>query len=517
VRESLAAREGGSIDGLAPLEQLNAIFAAAPAFRFQAPALTVFTDSRWFSTRPLPGEGAPLLELRRWPGDSIITFYAIAGPAGEGSPPIPGGVLERVESVEGSHTAWQGSLETGAGERPADWFEIVVPDSPAHLAALLLPGDAGMGAGAVESLALELRAVLGRAEVDAESWRRHAGLPGGKTVVLPETGGTPGDKSELDAPWQVAQASGFTMGLPPGFRTRRTDGGVPAPVAIEGSELWFRGRFEDSAGDRVIVGDGRRAGYVARIDPPTERWAAGKRAPLAAPQATPVRSEPYPLAAERCGALSVTAERWKENGFSGDWLVFRLVFGNAGYEIGLPVLAGRRSPSLYWLPMTWRAAGEAPAPPPVDPAERFGIRFEQLTPAERGELPWMEGYLRVPGLRAEVPKDWYPAASLRSRDGYPIRFVDRGGETRGTLSRVESEDLSVVGQSFSVSESKRKQGAKAVRERADGARLFVSREGHGFLFEPAEFGGTDAREAWLLLLDSVQVSKSGRRRDKNRN
>lgn len=255
------------------MARLDAVFSASTPYRFQAGALTALTDPRWFSTLPLPGVGAPVLELRRWPGDSILALYAVAGPVGEGPPPIDGARLESIEQVEGSHAAWQGPLDTDAGERPAYWFEIVVPEAPSHLAALLLPGDAGMGESAVEELGLELRVALGRVEVDAEAWKRVQGIPPERQIVLPATGGTPGDKSELDEPWQVAQATGFTLGLPPGFRTRRIGGGVPAPVELPGSVLWFRGRFEDGEGTQVIVGDGLRAAYVARVGEVEESWA----------------------------------------------------------------------------------------------------------------------------------------------------------------------------------------------------------------------------------------------------
>lgn len=212
--------------------------------------------------------------------------------------------------------------------------------------------------------------------------------------------------------------------------------------------------------------------------------------------------------------MSASAERWREPGFEGDWLVFRLVFSNAGFEIGLPVLEGRRSPSLFWIPVTWRVAGEPPAPPPVDPAERFGIRFEQLTPSERGERPWMEGYLRTPGLRAEVPKGWFPAASLRSRNGYPIRFLERSGRTRGTVTRLEADEVPPASESegWSPEEHAGRHGASAAWNQATGAQLLVAPEGHAYLFDPEDVGSAETREAWRLMLDSVQLTRGGSRR-----
>jgi hypothetical protein len=269
----------------------------------------------------------------------------------------------------------------------------------------------------------------------------------------------------------------------------------------------------------VAVGDGRRAGYVARVDGPTGAWREGTQPPLGAPAASRVRGEPFPLAADRCDAEAATAERWVEKGFDGDWLVFRLLFADAGYEIGLPVLAGRRSASLYWVPLTWRGPGKAPAPPPVDPAERFGIRWEQLRPAQRSELPWAEGFLSAPGIRIEMPLGWFPAASLRSRNGYPIRFLDRSGATLATLTRLEAGELPDVGEATPGWTREERPGRYRAAEswsNSAGARLLIAKEGHGFLFEPAwrEEHAAASTESWKLLLASVQLRRSDPRRKK---
>ena len=205
--------------------------------------------------------------------------------------------------------------------------------------------------------------------------------------------------------------------MPPGFRVRRVDGGVAPPRPLPGGLLWLRGRYVDGTDTEVAVGDGDRAGYVARVEAASEAWRAGEVPPVGLPDGSRLASEPFDLAAERTGARNARAERWHEEGFEGEWLVFRLGFDEDGIEIALPMISGRRSPSLFWIPATWRSDDRPPAPPPVDPAGRFGIRFERLTRGAQSRQPWTEGYLTVPGLRVELPKGWWPAAGLRSRDG----------------------------------------------------------------------------------------------------
>jgi hypothetical protein len=390
------------------------------------------------------------------------------------------------------------------------WIEFDVPGEGANLGALLLPGDAGLGGVGEPDLTIEMRRVLELVEIQAEQWKLLEGIAPGVSLALPLMGGTPGDKNESDAPWQVARGTGFTVGIPPGFRARRMDGGVPPPSEIPGGLLWLRGRFEDMEGIAVAVGDERRAGYIADIDPLRKDWVAGKTPPLGAPDAKLAGKQPFGVAAERTKALSATAERWEEPGFSGDWMLFRLVFKERGVEIGLPVLEGRRSASLYWIAATWRPSNRPPAPPPVDPAERFGIRFERLRPSEKSRLPWVEGYLNAPGFRAELPKGWVPAASLRSRDGYPIRIMDRTGITKGLITRVSADQVQSLLSSAEGWQQKQKPGAHRAQEvhfTAEKSYVFVAKQGYAFLVEPVGEAGPDEDELWRLLISSVQLLK----------
>jgi hypothetical protein len=496
--------------------QLQVVMEACIPYEFDARVLTAYTDPRWYSTHSGGGVGTPILVLRRWPGDSALALYAISGaldPENPVKPPVAEAELEPMAGWSEHRSEWRGKLRTMAGEREIVWVDKRVPGDMKRLGALLVPGDAGLGSAGVADLTEELLAILDRVVIDGEKWKRLPGLAPGRNVIVPPMGSIPGDRSEKEDPWQVVRGTGFTLGLPPGFRARRLDGAVPPPVQIPGGLLWLRGRFRDMEDAAVVVGDGERIGYLAAVESPGDEWSSSAAAPLGAPTATRAARQPFPLVAERAGALSATAERWSEEGFDGDWLLYRLLFEGRGLEIALPVLEGRKSASLFWIPTTWRAEGVAPAPPPVDPAERFGIRFERFRPSEKARQPWIEGYLRVPGLRAEIPKGWFPAASLRSRNGFPIRFVDDGGRTRGTLVRFEAGDLPVLDEPESGwrrMERPAAHRAERLYSTEQGRMIYVAREGHAFLFQPEAVDSSDLRGRWRLLLESIQLLPTDR-------
>jgi hypothetical protein len=116
----------------------------------------------------------------------------------------------------------------------------------------------------------------------------------------------------------------------------------------------------------------------------------------------------------------------------------------------------------------------------------------------------------------EIPLGWFPAASLRSRDGYPVRFVDSDGITRGLLNRIDPDaaEQFVAGTEGWV-DSDHPGRHRAARElfKASGERLFVAREGHGFLFEPGDTSPEDARELWDRLVESAQLLRVPRTRN----
>ncbi len=507
--EVLAAVRAGTEEA-APLSAgglLDRVLAAGPRRTFDAGALSVEADPRWFSSSSTGEPGAPLLELWRWPGDSVVAFYAIE--AMDGSDPnrvLPGATLV-AQQEGGGERRWDGTLATSHGERPALWLEREVVGTARKLGALLLPGDAGLGPDGVASVTEEMLALCRRASVRAEGWKDILAIGPGGHVALPAIGLPPGAGDERRDPWGIVTAEGFTLGIPPGLLARRLPSEPPPPRPLPGASLWLRGRLVDRDGGMVVVGDGSRAGYVAVVGSPSRGWLEGTEPPLRCPQAVRVDGRQLdPLISEWTGATAGRVDHFREPRWEGDWLVFRLAFPGRGVEIALPVETGWRSLALFWIPFTWRPQGRPPAPPPLDPAERFGIRFLPLPQAERRRNPFVEGTLQVPGLRAVVPRGWWPVASLRTPDGFPVRVVSPDGVAAVRLARLPAgaPELGTLAEQ-GWTPVRRSQGAAAVYRRAE-AFLFVAREGHAFLLE-AEPGPQTAASALERVAESVELSR----------
>ncbi len=506
VRESLERRTDEEPLPADSQELLDLVLRAAPAYRFETELITVYTDRRWYSTVPETGKNRPALVVRRWPGDTVAAFYTLPGTLPETAPSIviPKAEL-RPDGGPSGERRWSGEVETGLGRRPIVWIERAALDAPAHLGIALLPGDGGLGEEGVESLRTELEAVAARVDYRPEAWAQARGILPGAAIDLPEFGRPPGVGDERRDPWQIASGAGFTLGLPPGIRARRTDLAVAPPRRIPGDLLWLRGRFVDRDGQLVVVGDSRRAGYLALVGERSPAWTAGHTPPLGSPQAVLVAGEPYPVVTEWTGADDARAERWREPGFEGDWLVFRIGVGEKGIEIGLPVLAGRRSLALFWIPAMWRGPGQNPAPPPIDPAKRFGIRFERLLGKDRRTRPLTEGYLWAPGLRVEIPKGWWPVANLRSTNGFPITIVDEASRSIGRLRLLEEGTGGLEAEGWSEVPRPKSHGATEVRARGDGTWVYLSADGWALLLEPLAVAPDDA--GWERLARSVGLRR----------
>ncbi len=490
-----------------PRELRDRIFAAGKRYRFDVGVVAFETDTRWFGTSPPGDPGSPILEVRRWPGDSVMAFYLLEGEAAlsAGPPaPIAGPKLEP-KGPEGEMRRWEGTVATPLGGRPGIWLERRVEGFPRRLGALLLPGDAGLGPDGVPVVTEEMLAIVERATLSRDAWRVARGIPATQRVLLPDTGHPPGGGDERRDPWQVVLAEGFSLGLPPGILARRLGPELPPPTPMPGAVLWLRGSVVDRDGTVVVVGDASRAGYVAEVPTPGPGWATGSTPPLLSPSATREDGDRLdPLIAEWTGATQGRVEHFREPGWDGDWLVFRLLFKDRGIEIGLPVVQGWRSLALFWVPFTWRAQGQAPAPPPIDPAERFGIRFIPLSPADRRRNALLEGSLQLPGFRADVPRGWWPVASLRTSDGFPVKLVDKQGRAGLRLTRLspEAPGFPKTGEGgWALLPRPGAHRAAAVYRHPDGPVVFVAAEGHAYLVEPEPGYALDR-----LILDRVVES-----------
>ncbi|ANM28756.1 hypothetical protein ABI59_02715 [Acidobacteria bacterium Mor1] len=521
VLAALAARENS-----APV--LDAIFASARPYLFAAGAVTIQTDRRWFQTLPPDRPDSPLMVVRRWPGDSLLAFYPIEipGPPDDGpAVSIPGfEVEERVADPSETaplRIAWHGRIAGELGAHPATWWEEPVGEG-FRLGVLGVAGDGGFGMAGHHSLRRELAAAVKRIELIPEAFSRVPQVGAGNEVSLPTLDVPPADARESDDPWQIAEGPDFTIGLPPGFRLRRLDfEGLVTPRPVEDALLWFRGAFVDRDDKPVVVGGLSRAGYVARISEPDADWFPGKSAPRGAPDASLVAGFEYPLIKDWTNCQDGRAERWNEPAF-GDWVVFRMLCSGAGVEIGLPVSEGRTSLALYWVPATWREAGESPAPPPIDPAKRFGIKFDTLRGSERRAHPLTEGYLGVPGLRLSLPKDWWPVASLRTRDGFPVQLIGKRGGRFGRLERLDPGDpLLVEVASEGAADSgwlrekrPRAYRAESVHHREDGTWVYVHPDGDGFVLRPTAKGlPEDQLGVWEIMARSAYLLKRTDKRE----
>lgn len=464
-------------------EVLSRIAEADPGYHFVFGPVTIDTDRRWFATVPEDASGAPLLELRRWPGDSVLALY----PVPPGAVPAAPDLSWEAPKEDGSRL---GVLAGARGRWRARWAVREVPAAPAAIGILLLAGDGGLGEEGGTGRLLELEYAAAAVQVDAEIWRNVPPLPAGR-IDLPRLPPVPPQADERKHGWQVVEAGAGTLALPPGVLARRTDLGVPAPRPIAGGVLWLRGRFTDREGQEVVLGDPARAGYVAEVRRPPRGWAAGRTPPVGLPGGTLANVEPFTLAADRSRAAEATAGRWTEPGFAGAWIVFRLQASDGGVEIGLPVLRGRTSPALFWIPVTYRPPGMAAAPPPVDPSDRLGIRFEPPLPAEARRDLALEGRITGPGFRGELPKGWWPRATLQASDGFPIEFVDAKGKVWGALQRQAPGEAD-PGEAEGWTPARRPAawGAVAAWTRADGA--VALRGSDGTLWRLTPVTGADA-------------------------
>jgi len=479
LRSDLGEEAAKAAAGAADPGELFARMAAVPGYHFGSGPLSIDTDRRWFATLPGDAPGTSLFELRRWPGDTVLAVYPVA----PGSVPEVSGLTWEAPAADGTRS---GELLQGGGRWRARWGVAPVPAAPSAVGVLLLAGEGGLGPEVLEARQLELENAASALQVDADLWRSVPASPPG-AFVLPVLPASPRDADEDEDVWQVVEAGAGTMSLPPGLLARRTDLGVPAPRPVPGGVLWLRGRFTDRQGNPVVVGDGNRAGYVAEVPKPPRGWSRAATPPVGIPGATLAAMEPFGLAADRSHAGDATAARWSEPGFAGSWLVFRLQGTGFGVEIGLPVLLGRTSPALFWVPATYRPPGMAPAAPPIDPSDRFGMRFEPPLPSEARRDPTLEGRASGPGFRAEVPKGWWPRANLRTADGFPVEFIDHQTKVWAVLERrTAAEPDPSPAEGWTPEKRPRGWGAAAAWSRADGGLILRGLDGTLWRLLPKE-------------------------------
>lgn len=486
----------------APEKILDAISEVEP-YESDVAGLRVVTDLRWFRVDSVDGPGAPLLELRRWPGDTVLAFYALPSDA-----PLverfPGLTLQGAPAAAGACSVRDGKLEAKPSARSVVWAECV--RGSRRVGVLGIPGDAGFGAAGKADMRLEILGVLRRVEV------AEAGPEAAPISTLPELPVPPTAADERRDAWQVFQGDGFTLGLPPGMRAIRLSPEADAPRPLGHAVAWMRGRFLDRDGAPIAVGDGRRVGYVAYVEGSNEEWRAGVAPPFGARSAERLdEARLDDIVEEWTGATKAVVSHWKEPGFAGDWLVFRLHLRTAGVEIGLPVLSGWRSLALFWIPVTWRDGGKSPAPPPIDPAERLGVRFERLRAGERARQGLVEGTLVVGSLRVEIPRGYWPVANLGSSDGLPVTVFDPTGAVSGRIEGIPAERVgaAVSGEGWTALPRPGSRKAASIHLKDDGTCVVVPKTGGAYRLVP-EPDGKERAGAWRRLVESASIVKPAR-------
>lgn len=472
-------------------EFLAKVLDAGGAHRVDTGAVYVDTDARWYAAVAGSEPGSPLLDLRRWPGDTAVVVYLL-----EASAPLAPPAWEDARWSPDGDRRWRGVPAIDGTAREALWIDRPVSGSTRRLGILVLPGDAGLGRQARGSIGAEAAFVAARLVARPEPLSK---LDPEATPLPPSLAWRAGEGDESTEAWRSYAGPGFTLALPPGIGARRLDLGPPSPDGVEGRSLWIRGRLRDRDGKDLALGDARRAGHVAIRSPgdgPPLGLESGRRV-----DAVPL--DPYLL--EDVAASEGSVEHWEEPGFDGAWIVFRLAYDDRRVELALPVTGDWRSLALFQIVSTFRPAPMPPAPLPIDPSGRLGMAFDRFRGGEKKRQPLLEGVFSAPGLRMAIPRGLVPYTRL-SGDGFPVSIARSDGTPVATVRRVVSADLAgeIAGGRWAPDPRAVGGAVRAAYRRDDGARLQVGRDGTGFALEPAS--ESDAGSLWTLLTDGFELT-----------
>ncbi len=406
----------------------------------------------WYQVIEETKPGSPLAIFRRWPGDTQLAFYSLEGGENLES------TVEVIKELTGkseeelSLKDWSRNLElTGADEAASfdlDYeFEDAGPQSlkwwlfhfkgfKSACAAAALIGTGGLNKEEMAKISEELTILMLNITLRKEVWKMEEGIRRIDRLhfpLPPEYLGT-APFAEKEMPWKVIQGAGFTLLAPPGVIGRKMTAAFPVPRRST-NLLWMKGGFTDSGGRSVQIGDQEFYGYMDLLEMNTEeqsnQYTLGTKkphAPLADPESKFLTGEDYTAIAKEATACDYSwVGKFKGNQFSGTWLVFRMSFKKMVVEFGFPMIQGMDSPSIFWIPTTFRVEGMPTALPPVDAAEKFNISFKHAPLSERREPLGKEGDLYTPEFSLEIPPGWNPSINYRSIDGYPITIKELKG------------------------------------------------------------------------------------------
>jgi tetratricopeptide (TPR) repeat protein len=415
--------------------------------------INITLPAGWYQVIEETKPGSPLVVFRRWPGDTQLALYSVEG--GENLESIVEVIKELTGQSEKelSLRNWSIDLEvTGAdaaasfgldhefenvGPQTLEWWVFHFKGCKSFCAAAALIGAGGLGKEEIAKISDELNILMRSISFRKEVWRMEEGICDIDRLYFPlppEYTGPP-PFSEEEMPWKVVQGSGFTLLVPPGVIARKMSAASPIPWR-SANVLWMKGEFSDSTGKSVKIGDQEFYGYMDLLNMQTEKksvqYTLGRlepRPPLSDPYSKYLSGEDFTAIAKEAAACDrAWVGKYKGNQFSGIWLVFRMSFKKFVVEFGFPMVRGMDSPSIFWIPTTFRLEGVPTALPPVDAAEKFNISFRNASMSERRDPLGKEGDLYTPEFSLEIPSGWKPSINYRSIDGYPITVKELKGK-----------------------------------------------------------------------------------------
>ncbi|GAB4374869.1 MAG: hypothetical protein Kow0062_13300 [Acidobacteriota bacterium] len=475
-------------------------------------------SSRW--ARVDSGAGAsgdaPLLVLRRFPGDSqLAVFSALAADLAGDASGLPAALARRLAerqaaplgppaacgATAGGLSCLVVPLEVSAGAEGPAAVEVLLigrtePERPAwRIAVVRLEGDAGCGAPCLDVVRQEADAIVRSIRPGG------APPPAGPrwSLPIPSAWRAPRVHDEKEAPWASRRLDGLRIDFPPGLVVARQESGFRDPRTPPGAEFWFRGRFRDLDGREVVVGDPKWAGWVDLIEGGAGALAAWRRdpstlAPAADPGARLTGSASLAEVLRRAG----TGEDGLVAAFDGDrfdgrWLVHAVQAVGHAVVVVMPVVAGADSPSLSWIALTVRPERSAPPPPPVDLSSRRAVDFRRIrtnSPADpRG------GLLVAEHLEAIVPRGFRVAISGETADGFPVTLR----RADGTTIVVERLPPGAAGSL----EARRIQASARYELPADGWKIVRRRRGATLLAAHGETG--EGRRTVVLVVPGQEA------------
>ncbi len=449
MAEVLLARGVGESDAA---ERLRELLRIGRSRRHDHPWGRLAAGPRW--VRVELGDGArsaPLLVLRRFPGDSQVAVYSGLDPAlATGGAELSAALASRLAHRDATSlapavpcqdgppalTCARVALEIVVGAEGTARIDAWVLSRPREsgrawrIVLLALAGSAGCGEPCREAVDEEIASIVRSVE---PAGRPPPAGSAAWALPVPAAWRSPSLHDEREQPWVSRKLGGIRIDFPPGFVVARQRSGFRDPKTPLSSELWFRGRFSDLQGHEVVVGDADWAGWVDVIEGGHAAFAGWRDDPARlAPPSDPgaMLSSSAPLDAVLSRARTADGglvALFQGVAFRGRWLVYGLRVGDDAVLIALPVVRGASSPSLSWIALTVRPEQRPPLPAPFDLSDRRAVEFRRIASPSLADP--RAGVLIAEHLELAVPRDFRVAISSESVEGFPVTLRRADGST----------------------------------------------------------------------------------------